>query len=190
MTNQGDWLTGGKEGLDQLDRVPVFGEIPHRAVAARIEDGVEIFLLDPVKTDSSVKLSLRSDVLLEPERKVGPEFWLVALGIERGTTALRGHECDLSPGLLENVVGSSELLKPEAGLAPRIPELVVRSDNHQDFHDLLLLLGFHQRPKLLTPDRWGAITRYRDASIGMSSRNTWPEVRQNRSENGFAWLVV
>src|SRR5262249_19773688 len=89
-------------------------------------------------------------------------------------------------------VGRITVWKPgeRLALAPRIPELVVRSDNHQDFHDLLLLLGFHQRPKLLTPDRWGAITRYRDASIGMSSRNTWPEVRQNRSENGFAWLVV
>src|SRR5262249_16369765 len=29
----------------------------------------------------------------------------------------------------------------EAGLAPRVSKLVVRSENHQDFHSLLLLLG-------------------------------------------------
>src|SRR5262245_10720258 len=48
MTNQGDRLTGGKEGLDQLDRVSVLDEIPHRAVATWIEDGIEIFLVDAV----------------------------------------------------------------------------------------------------------------------------------------------
>src|SRR5258706_11439548 len=135
VADKRDGLSGGEEGLDQLDRVLVFGEIPHRAVAARIEDGVETFLLHAVKTNSSVKLSFRSNVLLESARKLGPEFGLVTLGIERGTTALRGRECDLSPRVLENIVGSGELLKPEAGLAPRISELIVRSENHQDFHD-------------------------------------------------------
>jgi hypothetical protein len=33
-----------------------------------------------------------------------------------------------------------EFLKPEAGLATRIAELVVRSQNHQDFHNAILSL--------------------------------------------------
>src|ERR1700722_12045185 len=44
VTHNGDWLTGAKEGLDQFGGVPVLGEIPHRAVAAWVEDGVEVFL--------------------------------------------------------------------------------------------------------------------------------------------------
>jgi hypothetical protein len=54
-------------------------------VATRIEDGVEAFLLDAVKVHSLVKLSFRSGVVLEPARQVGPEFGLIARGIERGT---------------------------------------------------------------------------------------------------------
>src|SRR5215813_12071387 len=150
MTHQGNWLTGSEKGLDQLDRVLIFGEIPHRTVAARIEDGVEAFLLYAVKAHSLVKLSFRSGVVLEPARQVGPEFGLVTLGIERGTPPLRGGECNFSSGVLENVVGSGELLEPEAGLAPRVSELVMRSQNHQNFHGLLLLLGkFHQKAKTM-----------------------------------------
>src|SRR5271168_4208093 len=109
MTHYGDWLTGGKEGLDQLDGVRVFGEIPHRAVAARVEDGVEVFLLDAVKARGLVELSFRSSIFLEPAREVGTEFRFVALGIERRTTAFRGCERYLDAGVLENVVGSREL---------------------------------------------------------------------------------
>jgi hypothetical protein len=68
------WLAGGEEGLDQLDGMTVFGEIPHRAMATRIEESVEVFLLDTVDANGLVELSLRSRVLLEPARQVGTEF--------------------------------------------------------------------------------------------------------------------
>ena len=51
-------LAGGKEGLDQLGGMLVFGEIPHRAVAARVEDGVEVFLPDAVEANGLVELQL------------------------------------------------------------------------------------------------------------------------------------
>ena len=114
MTHDGDWLAGGEERLDQLDGVLVFGEIPHRAVAARIEDGVEIFLPDAVEANGLVKLSFRGRILFEPARKVGAEFGFVALGVKRRPAALRGRERDLNASFLENVVGSSELFEPEA----------------------------------------------------------------------------
>jgi hypothetical protein len=138
MTHDGDWLTGGKEGLDQFDGVLVFGEIPHRAMAARIEDCVETFLLDAVKANGFVRLSFRIDILFESDRKVGPEFRLVTLGIEGGTTAFRRRERNLSPSILENKVGSSELFESEARLSTGVAQLVVGCDDHQHLHDCLL----------------------------------------------------
>src|SRR6476620_10509139 len=97
VTNYGDWLAGGEEGLDQLDGALVFGEIPHRAMAARVEDAVETFLLDAVKANGLVELSFRSRVLLEPERKVSVELGFVALRVKRRSAALRGRERNLNP---------------------------------------------------------------------------------------------
>jgi hypothetical protein len=105
-------------------------------VAARVEDGVEVFLPDAVKANGLVELSFRSGVLLEPERKVSAEFGLVALGIERGTTAFRGCERDLDTTVFENVIGSSELFEPEARLSSSVTQLVVGCDNHQYSHVL------------------------------------------------------
>jgi hypothetical protein len=50
-------------------------------MAARIEDCVETFLLDAVKANGFVKLSFRIGILFESDRKVGPGFGLVALGV-------------------------------------------------------------------------------------------------------------
>jgi hypothetical protein len=69
----GDWFYR-QEGFDRLDGVLVFIEIPHPAVAARIEDGVGVFLLDALKANDSVRLSFRSDVLFRSDRKVSSEF--------------------------------------------------------------------------------------------------------------------
>src|SRR5260370_14882742 len=138
MTYDGDWLAGSKEGLDQLDGVLVLGEIPHRAVAARIEDGVEVLLPDAVEARGLVELGFRSRVVLEPARKVSAKLGLVALGVERGAIALRGGERDLGSGILENVVGSGKLLQPEACLSPGVTQLIVGRDNHQYLHDSLL----------------------------------------------------
>jgi hypothetical protein len=53
-------------------------------VAARIEEGVEVFLLDAVEANGLVELSLRSRVLLEPAREIGAKFGFVAFGIIGG----------------------------------------------------------------------------------------------------------
>ena len=62
----------------------------------------------------------------------------VALRIERRLAALGRGKHDLGAGFLERVVGGGELLEPEARLAARVAELVVRGQNHQDLHKLLL----------------------------------------------------
>ena len=86
-----------------------------------LEGCIETFLLDAVKANGFVKPSFRIDILFESDRKAGAEFRLVTLGVERGTTAFRGCERNLSPSILENEVGSSELFEPEARLPPVLP---------------------------------------------------------------------
>src|SRR5277367_569711 len=141
MTHYADWLTCGKEGLDQLDGVLVLGEIPHRTVAARIEDGVEVFLPDAVEAKGLVELSFRSHVLLEPQREVGAEFGFVALGVQRRPATLRGRERDPISSIFENVVGSSQLFEPEAGLATGVAQLIVGCQHHKYPHALTPLLN-------------------------------------------------
>ena len=97
-------------------------------MATGIEDRVETFLLHAVEVDGLVQLSFRIDIVFEADRKVGPEFRFVTLGVERRTTAFRGCQRNLSPGILENEVGSSELFEPEARLSSCVTELVVGRD--------------------------------------------------------------
>src|SRR5208282_5967000 len=138
MAHDADWLAGSNEGLDQFDGMLVFGEIPHRAMATGVEDGVEVFLLDAAEANGLIELSFRSSVLLEPEREISTGFGFVTLGIERRPAAFGGCERDLDAGVLENVVGGCEFFKPESCLSPGVAQLVVGSDNHQHFHDILL----------------------------------------------------
>ena len=76
MAHDADWLAGSNEGLDQFDGMLVFGEIPHRAMATRVEDGVEVFLLDAVEANGLIELSFRSCVLLEPASEISTGLWV------------------------------------------------------------------------------------------------------------------
>src|SRR6266516_1073584 len=125
MTYDSDCLAGSNEGLDQFDGVFVFGEIPHWPVAARIKDGVEVFLPNAVKANGLVEISLRVLVLFEPERQLGAVFRFIALGVKRRPATLRRCECYLDAGILENVVGSGELFEPETRLSSGVAQLVV-----------------------------------------------------------------
>ena len=142
-----DWLAGSNKGLDQVDGILVLGEIPHRAMATRVEDGVEVFLLDAVEANGLIELSFRRGVLLEADREISTGFGFVALGIERRTAAFRRCERDLDAGVLENVVGSRRLFEPKSRVSPSITQLVVGCDNHQHFHDChLCLLSSNEPP--------------------------------------------
>src|SRR5262249_49688818 len=112
----------------------VFGNIPHRTMAARIEDGIEVFLFYAIEAQRLVELSFGIGVLLEATGDVSLKAGVLALGIERRSAALWWNEGHLGAGILEHVVWRSQLLQPEASLAARIAELVVRGQNHQDFH--------------------------------------------------------
>jgi hypothetical protein len=82
-----DRLAGSNEGLDQSDGILVFGEIPHRAMAAGVEDGVEVFLLDGVEANGLAELSFRGCILLVPDGELSTGFGFVTLGIQRRPAA-------------------------------------------------------------------------------------------------------
>jgi hypothetical protein len=86
------------------------------------------------------KLGFGVGVLLEPAGEVGLEVRLVTFGVQRRPAALGRSEGDLGAGVLEDIIRRREFLQPEAGLASRVAELVVRSENQQDFHKALLSL--------------------------------------------------
>ncbi len=90
-------------------------------MAPRVEDGVEVFLLDAIEANGFIQLSFRRRVLLKPDREIGTGFGFVALGIERRTAAFRRCERDLDAGILKNVVGDCELFEPKSCLSPRLP---------------------------------------------------------------------
>src|ERR1700722_6623786 len=113
MTHNADWFAGGNEGLDQLDGVVVFGEIPHRAMAARIEDRVEVSLPHAVEANGLAEVRFRGRILFEADGEVGAKFRLVALGIEQRSSTLGRCERDLNASILEGVVRSCKLFKPE-----------------------------------------------------------------------------
>jgi hypothetical protein len=84
VTNEGDGLVGGQESLNQLDRVLVLGQVPHWAMTAGIEDGVEILWLDAVEADRRGKLRLCCGIGLEPMREVVWKFGSLLFGSSGG----------------------------------------------------------------------------------------------------------
>src|ERR1700722_3880151 len=125
MTDQGHRLAGIVEGLDQSDGVGAFSEVPHGAVTAYVEYGVEVFRLHIGKPDRLRKRLLRRLVLLEPRHRGGLILWQIALWIDRGLPAFRGGQRQLDTSVPEDKVRGGEFLKPEAGFAASVAELIV-----------------------------------------------------------------
>ena len=110
-------------------------------MAAGVEDGVEVLGLDAVEAKCSRELRFCLCIGFEPVRKVGLKAWFVAFRIERWLAAFRRGKHDISAGFLERVVGGGELFEPETRFTAGVAELVVRGQNHQNLHKLLLLYG-------------------------------------------------
>jgi hypothetical protein len=133
--------------------------VPFPSCRPGVEDGVEVFLPDAVEANGLVELRFGDRVLLEPKREVGAEFGLVALGVKRRASALRGCERDINAGILEDVIGSCKLFEPEARLSSGIAQLVVRWDNHQHLHDCLRCLrSSNEAPSGIVVEMLGRIS--------------------------------
>ncbi len=147
MTDGGHRLAGGPEGLDQRDRVGVVHQVPHRAVAAGIEDGVEVVRRDRAQLDRIGQDLLGRRVVLEPDHRLGLLGRVIAPGIDGRLPALGRGQGHLSPGVGEDVVGRGELLQPEPRLLAGVSQYVVGCENHQDFHEVVpFSVGPRARP--------------------------------------------
>src|SRR5215469_13726597 len=71
MADQGNRLACGLERLNQFDGVRIFGQIPHRTVAAWVENGVVIVGLNTVETNGRSKLCLCSWIGFKPMCELG-----------------------------------------------------------------------------------------------------------------------
>src|SRR5262249_58865201 len=80
VADQGDELACGEEGFDQLDRILVFREVPHRTMAAWIEDGIVVFLFYAIEAQRLVELGFGIGVLLEATGDVGLKAGVWGLG--------------------------------------------------------------------------------------------------------------
>src|SRR5215467_3120288 len=105
MADQRHELSGSKKRFDQFDGIGVFGQIPHWAMAARIEYSVVVFLFHTVEAHCLVELALRVRVLLEATGGVRLEARILALRIERRTAALGRGQSDLRARVLKLIVG-------------------------------------------------------------------------------------
>src|SRR5215813_128015 len=118
-------------------------------MAAWIEHGIVAFLFYAIEAQRLVELSFGIGVLLEATGDVRLEARILALGIERRTTALGRGQSDLRARVLKLIIRRGQLLQPEASLTARVAKLVVGGQNHQDFHGRLLCLILARRTSAL-----------------------------------------
>ena len=135
MADQRHRLASRQRVLDDGFRNRAFGKVPERPMPARVEDPVERCDIDIRKFLSRSQLRLRLAVFLVAFGRRGLCIGLVGLGIERRLAACGTGQRDLVSGVLENVIGSSELFEPEARLVACVAKLVVARQDHQDFHE-------------------------------------------------------
>ena len=109
MANRSDGLASGPEVLDQLDRVLVRDEIEHGAVAAGVEDGIELVDAAENAADCLRVLPERLLVLVEAEGTgvILGEF--DGGGVERRFTTLGRHHGEFGILGREHVIGMREL---------------------------------------------------------------------------------
>src|SRR5580700_4682060 len=150
MAHQRDWLAGIIESLQQRDRRRALREIPHRAVPTGIENGIEVFRLHVRELHRVSESLLRRRVLLEPRHRRGLIFRQIAFRIEWRLPTFRRGQRQLNSSITEYEIRRRELLQPEASLAAGVAQLIMRRQDHQYLHVLLLFFvsSSTQRPRL------------------------------------------
>ena len=83
MADGSDRLAVVIKSLYQGNRMWVFGQVPHRTVAAGIEDRVVIRGFDLHKPQGLCQHSLGCGILFEPSREIGLALRRVAFRIQR-----------------------------------------------------------------------------------------------------------
>ena len=133
-------LPAARNDSSSLIEFLVLRQIPHRAMSAGVEHGVVVVLLDTFEAHRVAEPAFGVGILFEPARDISLEHRLVTFWIQWRTSALGRCKGDLGAGVLEHVIRRGHFLQPEAGLAARVAELVMRGKNHQDPHSVFLSL--------------------------------------------------
>lgn len=146
MADKTVWLVAAIKGFDQRDGLFVFGQVPERAVATWIKHGIEIISAN-VRQEAGVgQCLLCRGVFAEAIGFGRLSVGLVAFRIQRWLTTCRRDQRHLGASVLESVIGGRELFEPEAGFLAGVAELIVGSQNHQDFHRAPWIGGCYRRP--------------------------------------------
>ena len=118
----------------------MIGEIPQRAVAARIKQRVILVGVDFIKPRGIRKRGLSLMIFTKTSGVGGLRVRRVAFRIERWLAALRRGERHVDPRVAKHKVRRRKLFQPEAGLFPGITQFVVGSQYHQNLHRALLVV--------------------------------------------------
>src|SRR5262249_45175865 len=109
-------------------------EVPHRAVAAKIDDSVEVLGHDLLELERVGKVGSCFLIALEPLHVLGMVVRSIASRIDGRLTAGRRRQRDIRAGILESVVGRAKFLQPEARLRSIVADPIVRAQHHENLH--------------------------------------------------------
>src|SRR6202035_1733438 len=121
VAHRGNAPAGRMHRLDQPDGLAILGQILQGPVSARMEDSIVVIGCHGGQPRRVGEERLRRLVLLEAvrRRRLGSGF--LASGIDRRLPALGRSQGDIGTGIPKDIIGSGELLQPEAGLLTGVP---------------------------------------------------------------------
>ena len=111
--------------LDQRDRGLVVGQVPQRTVAAGVENRVILVHVDIAQLLGAGEHFLGVGVAHEPFGRLGEGVVGLTVRVNWRLAALGRGKGDVGSGVLEHVIGRSELFEPETGLVSGVAHLVV-----------------------------------------------------------------
>ena len=122
VAHRGNAPAGRMHRLDQPDGLAILGQILQGSVSARMEDSIVVIGCHGGQPRRVGEERLRRLVLLEAvrRRRLGSGF--LASGIDRRLPALGRSQGDIGTGIPKDIIGSGELLQPEAGLLTGVPK--------------------------------------------------------------------
>src|SRR6185437_54727 len=110
------------------------GQIPQRAVAARVEHRIERSGVDVIQFVGVGERLHGFAVGQESPRRLGLAVRCFAVRIDRRFAAGGRRQRDLGPRVREYVVRSGQFFQPQPRRFAGIAKLAVRGQHHQDFH--------------------------------------------------------
>ena len=103
----------------------IFGQVPQRPMAARVEDCVVIVGLHRAEYDRRRQRRLCCGILAKALGGFGLRVRLIAFRVQRWLAALGRGQGQLNPGVLEGEIRGGEFFQPEPGFLAGVTQLIV-----------------------------------------------------------------